>query len=365
MLPAKPLSVKTPGGKTKLKVPILPGTKRPARAGRAAAAPVQAESGEPAEKPDLAGLRGQVIALVRQMVENAEHPVLLARASQFVVNKLGSMVLQTQWAGAGTFKRLLQTSGDLGLEITTQPEPGYILDPRRHARPVSREPVTTAEVASLPGESEAKAEAGVEAMAAFDEANAEEAIFDTAKAGTGDYPGHFEAVGAESLPGAYAGVPYEDDEEDELAEDESETDYEESLPSLEEFARRVGQVTGAPDLTPQQYALVLRGIVTELREIASGEKSYNTYQSSETISEWCAEQGEPVGRGDVVLILKWIIFQDGVRFSKRPGSYTAEELAAITRKNIKALCRRSRMELSEYEERLLDEWILGGLEDEK
>jgi hypothetical protein len=32
------------------------------------------------------------------------------------------------------------------------------------------------------------------------------------------------------------------------------------------------------------------------------------------------------------------------------------------RDNIKALCRRSRLELSEYEERLLDEWILGGLE---
>ncbi len=333
------------------------------RAGRGAdgvnaplqAAPAKA-AGEPAEKADLAGLRGQIIALVREMVESAENPVLLARASQYVVSKLGSQVLQTQWAGAGTFKRLLQTSGDLDLEITIQPEPGYIFDPRRHEPPASRELAPSAEAALLPVEAETEAEVTPE-------------------------PAGDAMVEAENFPESYEGVPFEGEEEEDVSasdaseadeveeevseEDETEAEYEESLPSLEEFARRVGQVTGAPDLTPRQYALVFRGIVAELREIAGGEKAYNTYQSSEAISEWCAEQGEPVGRGDVVLILKGIICQDGIRFSKRPGSYTAEELAAIERKNIKALCRRSRMELSEYEERLLDEWILGGLEEEK
>jgi hypothetical protein len=72
-----------------------------------------------------------------------------------------------------------------------------------------------------------------------------------------------------------------------------------------------------------------------------------------------------ISRGDVALILKGIIFQDGIRFSKHPGSYTAQDLAGIVRKNIQALCRRSRLEISEYEERLLDEWILGGLEEEE
>ncbi len=127
----------------------------------------------------------------------------------------------------------------------------------------------------------------------------------------------------------------------------------------------MGQVTGVPDLDPRQYALVFRGIVFELQQIESGQKVYNTYQSSKSISDWCMENGGAVSRSDVVLILKGIIFQDGIRFSKRPGSYTAEELAGIVMKNIKALCRRSRMELSEYEERLLEEWIQGGLEEEE
>jgi hypothetical protein len=61
-------------------------------------------------------------------------------------------------------------------------------------------------------------------------------------------------------------------------------------------------------------------------------------------------------------VFKGIIFQDGVRFNKRPGSFTALDLASVVCSNIKALCRRSRMELSEYEEHLLEDWIMGELE---
>jgi hypothetical protein len=309
---------------------------RPAerQAERIPAGSTPTEMSDKPEKADQAALREQVIALVREVVDSSPAPVLLARASQHVVSKLGPQVLTTQWAGSGTFKRLLLAAGDLGLEISNQPEPGYIFDPRRHEHPTSRGrgPVEEGAALSTPMEPNK---------------------MDVEEMETGRYP-------LEALPPAYEN---EDDEDEE--EEATEEDYEESLPSLEEFARRVGQVTGAPDLSPTQYALVFHEIVTELQKIADGQKIYNTYQSSKAISDWCIEKGETISRNDVVLILKGIIFQDGIRFSKRPGSYTAEELAAIVRKNIKALCRRSRMELSEYEERLLDEWILGGLEEEK
>jgi uncharacterized LabA/DUF88 family protein len=351
VLPSAPISLETlPAviAPPVLQPPVLPSpvikpaplTRRSGRFARKleqpAAAPTPVESADKPEKIDLAGLRGQVVALVQELVRGSDTPVLLARASQHVVSRLGPQVLATQWAGAGTFKKLLQTVGDLGLEITTHPEPGYLFDPRRHEKPSMRRPEPAAEAATSLGEEDET---------------------------TG------EAVSTPILveSNAYSLEPqngsYEDDEDEE--EEAGEEEYEESLPSLEEFVRRVGQVTGAPDLTPQQYALAFHGIVAELQQIAAEEKAYNTYQSSKAISDWCAERGETISRGDLVLILKGIIFQEGVRFSKRPGSYTAKELAVIVRKNIKALCRRSRLEISEYEEHLLDEWMLGGLEEEE
>lgn len=297
-----------------------------------------------AEKPgksELSRLRAQVIDIVREMVSNAPAPILLARASQQVVNSVGARVLETSWAGAGSFKRLLQSAPNLGLEITTQPEPGYIFDPQRHVHP-----------AQQPQEGDTEEAASVEAFSG--EPETARLAVDT----------------GQNEPSAYLGntlsVPYEENEmegeepEESLEEDE----YAESLPSMEEFSRRVSQVTGAPDLTQEQYALVFRGIVSELQGIAEGQKVYNTYQSSKAVSDWCAEHGVPVSRSDVVLVFKGVIFQDGGRFGKRPGSYTPEELAAVVCNNMRALCRRARMELSEYENRLLDEWIMGGLDNE-
>lgn len=279
-------------------------------------------------KSGLARLRAQIIDVVKDLVAEASSPVLLARASQFVVNKLGPQVLDTQWAGMGSFKRLLQSASGLGMEITTQPEPGYIFDPQRHVHPaqssavegLEREPV-------IEGEQELE-----DSMAATEE----------------------ESYELDSLPDNYG-------EES----DEPEEEYEESLPSLEEFIRRVSRVTGAPDLTPQDYALVFRGIVNVLQEIAAGRKTYNTYQSSKEVSTWCSEQGRDISRADLVLIFKGIIFQDGVRFSRRPGSYSPKDVAQVVRSNIKALCQRSRLELSDYDEHLLDDWILSGLEEEE
>jgi hypothetical protein len=330
----------------------------------AAATVVDATTAKSGEKADQAALREQVIALVREVVAGSSMPVLLARASQHVVSTLGPQILSTQWAGSGTFKRLLLAADNLGLEISNQPEPGYIFDPRRHEHPTHRGRAAVEGEAALPAPLTGAALADVEA---HEPALAPEPP--QTKAET--YPSEFGPGTAEKnpYPSDTLTSSYPDDEEEEEdveeASEDDEEEYEESLPSLEEFARRVGQVTGAPDLSPGQYALVFRGIVAELQKIADGQKGYNTYQSSKAISDWCAEQNEAISRSDVVLILKGIIFQDGIRFSKHPGSYAAEELAAIVRKNIKALCRRSRMVLSDYEDRLLDEWILGGLEEEK
>lgn len=305
-------------------------------------------SGDRPARAELARLRGQIIATVKDLVASSPNAILLARASQHVVTRLGPQVLETQWAGAGSFKRLLQSSGELGLEITTQPEPGYIFDPQLHTHPAQREH----------GAGQIEEEPLPEGEEVIDHEGAQVEEAPLVSSVVEPNP---ESSYLSNLHSPFDDIDDMDDEE----EDEEEEAYEESLPpSLEEFARRVSQVTGAPDLSPHEYAVVFHGIVAELKEIAEGQRNYNTYQSSKTVSDWCAEHDVNISRGDLVLIFKGIIFQDGGRFGKRPGSYTAMELAHVVRNNIKALCRRSRMELSEYEEHLLDEWILGGLEDE-
>jgi uncharacterized LabA/DUF88 family protein len=279
-------------------------------------------------KVDRARLREGILSLVKKLVDSSATPVLLARASQYVVNKLGPQVLETQWAGAGSFKRLLENAGETGLEVTTQPEPGYIFDPERHPHPAQTFPPGLTVPSGL-SETEKRA-AGQPRVLEEDE---------------------------------FLDVREAEDFSEEAEEEEEEEEYSEPLPSLEEFIRRVSRVTGAPDLTPKEYAQVFRGIVVELQKISAEEKDYNTYQSSKAVSEWCGERGTPVSRSDVVMIFKGIIFQDGVRFGKRPGSYTERELAGVVLSNIKALCRRSRLELSELEHGLLQEWILGGLDE--
>ncbi len=282
-------------------------------------------------------LRERIVAIVKELADSSQSPILLARASQYVVSKIGPQVLESQWGGMGSFKRLLQSVKDLGLEITTQPEPGYLFDPSRHPHPSTMR---------------AKSETAEEQTDAAESLSSE-----TSNSYAGDLEPQAATYGMDEHIGRYAADELDDDVDEE-------EDFEESLPTLEEFSRRVSQVTGAPHLLPKQYAIVFHGIHHELQLIAEGDKTYSTYQSSKAVSDWCAEQGEQIARSDVVQIFKGIIFQDGVRFGKNPGSYTALDLARVVRDNIEALCHRSRMELSDYEEHLLTEWLVSELEAE-
>ena len=335
----------------------------------------------PVEKPvklEPARLREKVIAIVREIVAGSRTPVLLARVSQQVVNRLGAQVLESQWGGAGSFKRLLQNTPDLGLEISTQPEPGYIFDPQRHTHPQALreqrpagEPSTAPSTDSLEHVDEKQAEhgpakdvgmAGIEAQS--------ETVPEAVEEARNLLPSDGEPTLADTQPDYAASAmteAYEDEEEaesDDEDEDDSGNDYsDQAPPSIEELAQRVSRVTGVPDLSSEEYALVFTGIVNELHQIAQGDKTYSTYQSSKSVSDWCAERGVPISRSDIVLIFKGIIFQDGGRFGKQPGSYTERDLASVVCANIRALCKRARLELTEYEDHLLEEWITSGLED--
>lgn len=90
----------------------------------------------PAAEPEEEGtdLRRLVADAVVAMVTAAKGPVTLARAAQAITADFGEQIAQSRWAGAGTFKDLLQSISSLPLAFSTVP-PGYVYDPERHVPP--------------------------------------------------------------------------------------------------------------------------------------------------------------------------------------------------------------------------------------
>jgi hypothetical protein len=83
-------------------------------------------------------LRELIIEHVRQCVAEAAEPLDMARAAFDVIRTFGPQVTETEWAGAGSFKLLLQGAAPLEFEILTAPnQPGYLYDPARHTPPVA------------------------------------------------------------------------------------------------------------------------------------------------------------------------------------------------------------------------------------
>jgi hypothetical protein len=118
-----------------------------------------AEGEEPAEAPEAGGhessrpapsprfltpadrhrLIEEILAHVRSVVESSDAAVPMARAAQMVISRFGEQVLSTRWAGAGTFRDLLEGRENPGFAISAL-KPGYIYDPSRHQLPIDGRP---------------------------------------------------------------------------------------------------------------------------------------------------------------------------------------------------------------------------------
>jgi hypothetical protein len=81
----------------------------------------------------------EILAYVRSVVEGSDSAVPMARAAQMVISRFGEQVLATRWAGAGTFRDLLEGRENPGFAISAL-KPGYIYDPSRHQLPVDGRP---------------------------------------------------------------------------------------------------------------------------------------------------------------------------------------------------------------------------------
>jgi NYN domain-containing protein len=81
----------------------------------------------------------EILSHVRQVVESSDAAVPMARAAQMVISRFGDQVLSTRWAGAGTFRDLLEGRENPGFAISAL-KPGYVYDPARHQLPVDGRP---------------------------------------------------------------------------------------------------------------------------------------------------------------------------------------------------------------------------------
>lgn len=93
---------------------------------------------KPSERPAPSkenGMRQRILERVKQLIAEADEPILMAKAAHDVINTMGQPVLESHWLGAGTFKNLLQSYDNLPFEIATSPSPGFLYDPQRHELP--------------------------------------------------------------------------------------------------------------------------------------------------------------------------------------------------------------------------------------
>jgi NYN domain-containing protein len=81
----------------------------------------------------------EILAYVRSVVESSDSAVPMARAAQMVISRFGEQVLATRWAGAGTFRDLLEGRENPGFAISAL-KPGYIYDPAKHQLPIDGRP---------------------------------------------------------------------------------------------------------------------------------------------------------------------------------------------------------------------------------
>jgi hypothetical protein len=85
-------------------------------------------------------LTEEILEYVRMLVDESEVAVPMARAAQMVISRFGEEVLDSRWAGAGTFRDLLEGSGEgAGFEVSAL-KPGYLYDPQRHQLPANGRP---------------------------------------------------------------------------------------------------------------------------------------------------------------------------------------------------------------------------------
>lgn len=97
-----------------------------------ASAPISNGNGGSYRAQEVASLRDQIIEVVKKLVAESPRPVNMAWAAKKVQDELGDRVIESRWAGTGSFTAALRSVPSSGFEIHTGTSPGWLRDPARH-----------------------------------------------------------------------------------------------------------------------------------------------------------------------------------------------------------------------------------------
>lgn len=129
--------------------------------------------------------------------------------------------------------------------------------------------------------------------------------------------------------------------------------FEARHPELAPLARKIHKLTDTPYLMPEHYALLLQELAREINE-----GGYHLTRVSKTVRDRCVEKGAPVARSHVNFVLIGIGYT-GYRFGKDTESPLRLGEALV--QNIKNLCRTAQLELTDVEQELVRDWVMGCL----
>jgi hypothetical protein len=134
-------------------------------------------------------------------------------------------------------------------------------------------------------------------------------------------------------------------------------EFAEEDPELRELSWEVHQITGAPRLTPAQYAAVFEAAADHVGENLS---FYQLNMTSKAVRDRCDAQGHRISRSDINFILRGISLTDQ-GFSRPEDVPYAVALGEAFKQNVLSLCRRNQLDLSDDDLTKVDRWIMGGL----
>ncbi len=137
-----------------------------------------------------------------------------------------------------------------------------------------------------------------------------------------------------------------------------------SAPSdaLRNLIGKVSTVSGCPNLTPLEYGALFSPLAAELRRLSDPPvPTWTQYYLCTIVYEKCAEAGAYIARDAISFVLTGLE-NEAYDWHAKAEEHTPMGLAVAFRDNIETLCENARLELSDDEFDLLDDWICGSLD---
>ena len=128
-------------------------------------------------------------------------------------------------------------------------------------------------------------------------------------------------------------------------------------PDMRALIAKVTRVSGCPALRPDEFRLLFEQMAAELQHLnGTSRVPWTQWYLASAIYERCAEQGARISRDAVSYVLT-SLENAGYNWHAGPDYHTGDNLTDTFLDNLEALCEGARLELSDEELGMLEEWI--------